>query len=237
MERKRVFFRGSDGKTFQQGTCQMHGTTRKWINPPHQCRKYSIKNANSFCTLPTMRGEDEHLDSETEETVTNEPNDDRPKFQVDALRENEEAWEEKGWIWWGYARIWFVWTIKLVVFVECGSSYTYIYTHINTLNVLGLQWVRQWGFLDLKILQEVFQNLTSLQCYQSKLYIASAKHFYVGDHRSQSPWDLLFYFHSLQVTNAYHNGFTAWMGFRSEEMQDDPFPLEGLAGVASGCMI
>jgi len=34
------------------------------------------------------------LDSETEETVTNEPNDDRPKFQVDALRENEEAWEE-----------------------------------------------------------------------------------------------------------------------------------------------
>ena len=131
-------------------------------------------------------------------------------------------------------------TKRVVVFVECGSSYTYIYiyVHINTLNVLGLQWVRQWGFLDLKILQEVFQNLTSLQCYQSKLYIASAKHFYVGDHRSPSPWDLLFYFHSLQVTNAYHSGFTAWMGFRSEEMQDDPFPLEGLAGVASvGCMI
>lgn len=44
----------------------------------------------------SLRGQEEHLDSETEEPVTNEPNDDRPKFQVDALRENEEAWEENG---------------------------------------------------------------------------------------------------------------------------------------------
>eukprot|EP00434_Breviolum_minutum_P028837 symbB.v1.2.025506.t1/scaffold2452.1/size150514/7 len=43
-------------------------------------------------TRAAWRGrQDEHLDSETEETVTNEPNDDRPKFQVDALRENEEV--------------------------------------------------------------------------------------------------------------------------------------------------
>lgn len=71
-----------------------------------------------------LRGQDEHLDSETEETVTNEPNDDRPKFQVDALRENEEAWEEilvricEDMICLDYQKNW------VVVFVDCYYIYT-----------------------------------------------------------------------------------------------------------------
>lgn len=51
---------------------------------------------------------------------------------------------------WGYVRIWFVWTIKQIELLCLLTVITYIHnilthTYINTLHVLGLQWVSLSG--------------------------------------------------------------------------------------------
>lgn len=146
---------------------------------------------------------------------------------------------------WGYVRIWFVWTIKQIELLCLLTVITYIHnilthTYINTLHVLGLRWVSSSGCGEFwtwrsscihslitwegRVMQEINSefDLTSMLSIHLELHLNA---FYIDDHphHHQRPTSLPLnsrYFHFVQVTDAYHSGFTAWVGFRSEEMQD-----------------